>query len=104
MSEPHTFASATWISAAPGVGSGTGYSRISNPPLSCPTHAASFAVSAIVDTLLRAGITLRCAAGYQRPQGSAKPPPRRRPLSEPLRQRDRALARHVAGVERSFRL
>src|SRR2546422_2736561 len=29
-SEPHTLASATLMSAAPGSGSGTGYSRISN--------------------------------------------------------------------------
>src|SRR5712691_4128449 len=46
MSEPHTLASAILITSAPGLGSGTGYSRISKV-LPFPSHAANLPVCAI---------------------------------------------------------
>src|SRR5262249_10957237 len=46
MSEPHTLASAILTTTAPGLGSGTGYSRISNV-LPLPIQAASFPVFAM---------------------------------------------------------
>src|SRR5712691_6782150 len=49
MSEPQTLARAILISIAPGSGSGTGYSRISNG-LPVPWNTASRAVSAISPT------------------------------------------------------
>src|SRR5262245_58482815 len=50
MSEPQTLARAILIRAAPGSGSGTGYSRISNG-LPVPWNTAIRAVSAITDLL-----------------------------------------------------
>src|SRR3954468_17862004 len=47
MSEPQTFASATLMAMAPGSGSGTGYSRISNF-LSRPIQQAILPVSAMI--------------------------------------------------------
>src|SRR5215510_7135201 len=46
MSEPHTLASAILMTTAPGFGSGSGYSRISNV-LPLPVQAASFPVFAM---------------------------------------------------------
>src|SRR5437867_887449 len=46
MSEPHTLASAILMTTAPGLGSGTGYSRISNV-LPLPIQAASLPVCAM---------------------------------------------------------
>src|SRR5262245_34743999 len=51
MSEPQTLASAILISAAPGSGSGTGYSRISNG-LPVPWNTAIRALSAIAYLLV----------------------------------------------------
>src|SRR5919199_4040930 len=57
-SEPHTLASVIWTRAAPGSGSGTGYSRISNGwPF--PTKTAARPVSAMRVVLYRAMTTLR---------------------------------------------
>src|SRR5215510_8266767 len=62
MSEPQTFASAILMSMAPGSGSGTGYSRISNG-VPVPWKTARRAVSGMACSSLVAFAELREGAG-----------------------------------------